>query len=58
MLPRPGSVYKSLETDREFIARVRLKHPWYAPNTLSSYWLDVEVWDAFKVQRRIVERQS
>lgn len=54
-LCRPGSVFKSLETDKEFTARVNEKHPWF-----KSYYagpgLDDEVWECFQMQRRIVER--
>lgn len=53
-----GSVYKSLETDREFVARVREKYPWYSGTYYAGAMLDDEVWDAFKMQRRIVEREA
>lgn len=57
MLSKPGGVFKSLETDREFIRRLRLSHPLY-----STYYggpgLDDEAWMIFKMQRRIVEREA
>lgn len=58
MLPcRVGSVFKSLETDKEFTDRVRLKYPWF-----TSYYAgagtDDEVWECFKMQRRLVERSA
>lgn len=54
---KPGSVFKSLETDLEFANRVRAKIPWYLGD---GYYkgadLDLEIWDAFRMQRRIIER--
>ncbi len=55
MLSRPGSVYRSLETDKEFKTRVLEKHPHF-----TSYYagpgLDAEVWSCYKMQRKIIER--
>lgn len=54
-----GSVYKSLETDHEFADRVRLKHYWYSGDRYyTGRELDEEVWDAFRMQRRIIERDA
>lgn len=53
-----GTIYKSLETDEEFSARVRKIYPWW--NGLvyrSGTALDEEVLYAFSMQRRIVERE-
>lgn len=52
--PRKKPLYLSLETNLEFIARVKCKHPWWAPNGWRA--LDDEVWDTFRMQRKIVER--
>lgn len=52
-------VYKSLETDKEFCDRIRLRYPWYrGDNYNRGITLDEEIWDAFKIQRRIIERTS
>lgn len=51
-------VYKSLETDAEFLARIRRKHAWWSPWNATSDVLDREAWDELKMQRRIVERTS
>lgn len=52
---RPGSVFRSFETDKEFVERVKRTNPWY-----STYYagpgIDDEVWACFKMQRRLVER--
>lgn len=55
MSPRPGSVYRSLETDGEFIKRVIEKHAYFG-TYLASKGLDDQVWECFKMQRKIVER--
>ncbi len=50
-------VYKSLETDKEFELRVRQTYRWYrGASYRSGTELDDEVWDSFKMQRRIIER--
>lgn len=52
-------VYTSLETDEEFCARVREKHPWYRGDAYhKGDTLDEAVWHAFKIQRRFVERST
>lgn len=56
-LSRPAGRYRGVETDKEFIARVQLKHAWYR-STYAGAELDDEVWYAFKMQRRIVERDA
>lgn len=50
---KPGTVFKRLETDAEFIARL----PWrpYTHQTLEGDWLDECAWQVFKMQRKIVE---
>lgn len=50
---KPG--YKHLETDAEFIARVRARFVWWWPWGLSGEGLDASVWEAFQMQRRLVE---
>lgn len=57
-LLRPGSVFKSLETDKEFIARVSLKVPWYTTSYYAGPGLDDEIWACFQMQRRIIERDA
>jgi hypothetical protein len=47
--------YKHLETDDEFVARVQSKHPWWANYFATGETLDNTVWNAFKMQRKIVE---
>lgn len=54
-LVRQGSVFKALETDAEFVERVRKTFTWFIGHYAGA-WLDDEVWDAFKMQRKIVER--
>lgn len=50
-------VYKSLETDEEFIARVKASHPWFWAAT-KGVVLDDEIWWSFRMQRKIVERMT
>lgn len=44
--------YKRLETDEEFLDRVRAKYPWFEWYAID---LDTRIWNAFQMQRRIVE---
>ncbi len=53
-----GSVYKSLETDDEFKARVTKKHYVYGLSAMSGSYLDDVMWTCFGMQRRIVERET
>jgi hypothetical protein len=48
-------VYKSLETDEEFRARLK---GYYIPRWNTGNELDEYVWDQYKKQRRIVERST
>jgi len=57
MSSKPGSVYKSLETDDEVIARVRRVWGWFKPY-LRGAELDELLWDSFRVQRRLIERTT
>jgi hypothetical protein len=50
-------VYTSLETDEELIERIRVKRPWYC-TVYHGAGLDNEVWDVFKIQRRLVTREG
>jgi hypothetical protein len=49
--------YKRLETDEEFLKRVQERHPWYfpSPGYSKGEMLSVDVWETFRVQRKIVE---
>lgn len=48
--------YKRLETDAEFVKRVRDKYPWYgAYGYPFGAGLDDTIWATFNMQRRIVE---
>ena len=55
MHDRPGSVYKALETDKEFAGRVRAKYPWFE-SFYTGGGLDDQVWECFRMQRKIIER--
>lgn len=53
------SVCKSLETDEEFAERVRQKHTWWQGALYrKGDALDDEAWNAFRMQRRVVERST
>lgn len=52
---KPGSVFKSLETDKEFVARLKQRFPWYS-SYYSGQGIDDEAWACFQVQRKIIER--
>ena len=52
-----GSVFKSLETDKEFITRVRITFPWFS-TYYAGQGMDDQVWESFKMQRRLIERSS
>ncbi len=55
-LERRGSVFKRLETDREFLARLPSFHDtWVSPNELTGETLDFYAWNLFKMQRKIIE---
>jgi hypothetical protein len=52
--------YTRLETDPEFVARVRQKYPWWHQFTSkkdmpSGEQLDVDAYFSFGIQRKIVE---
>ncbi len=55
MSPRPGSVYRGLETDKEFKTRVLAKHPHFT-TYYAGPGLDDQVWECFQMQRKIIER--
>lgn len=46
--------YKHLETDAEFIARVRKDHPGWYPYKRGEA-LDDEVWNVWMMERKILE---
>jgi hypothetical protein len=54
---KPGSVFKRLETDAEFIKRLPYCPSYYAQK-LEGEFLDRVAWDVFKVQRKIIEAES
>lgn len=57
---KPGSVFKRLETDAEFIARVKAKFSWWMQFSMmypTGAELDERAWDTFKMQRRIIEAE-
>lgn len=56
-MSKPGSVFKSLETDREFVERLKQKFPWYS-TFYSGPGIDDEAWACFQMQRRIIERTA
>lgn len=58
MLSKPGSVYKSLETDEEFVARIQQKHRWWTPWDKTTAGIDYEAWVELKMQRRLIERTT
>ncbi len=56
----PGSVFKRLETDTEFIARVRAKYAWWKQFSMTlptGADLDEQTWCTFKMQRRVIEAE-
>ncbi len=48
-----GRVFKRLETDAEFLARIRDKYKWWGGWGYAD--LDTAAWEALKMQRRIIE---
>lgn len=54
-----GSIYKSLETDDEFRARIQKSgYSIYGMHAMQGRYLDDVVWTCFHMQRRIVERDA
>lgn len=53
----PKAVYKSLETDDEFAKRVRAAKC-YVPSYVLGADLDDYMWAYYRLQRRIIERES
>lgn len=50
-------VYKSLETDEEFVARLPYR-PYTGGQKLEGEFLDACAWQVFHMQRKIVERTT
>lgn len=51
-------LFLSVETGEEFVARVKQKHKWWFAYGARNEALDNAVWDAFKMQRKLIERSG